>query len=208
MNDASGNVVLVFQGAFCQSNKMELDGIYRFAREKGWRIQTVEYAAAAENRLNIAGSKVLFKVKPLISFWRPIGCIVECSGLAPKFALKDFGDVPTVFLDRHPSSLPRSASCVFSDADSIAGCAAKELLALGCLNYAYVPWVQDAVWSRERGEKFAQLVRMNGKRIHFFDSPFRVGQELKYRKALESGFHDFPSPVAYLQQMTVWANRF
>lgn len=194
MRDNLKNVVLVFQGAFCQSNRMELEGIYRFAREKGWRIQTVEYAAAAESRLNVAGSDVLSKVKSLISFWRPIGCIVECSGLAPRFDIKDFGRTPTVFLDRHPSTLPRSVPCVYSDADSIAVCAAKELLSLGISDYAFVPWVLDAVWSRERGEKFAELIRINGKRFHLFDATFGIGDELVHRRSLAKWIAGLPKP--------------
>lgn len=194
MRDHSGNVVLVFQGAFCQSNRMELEGIYRFAREKGWRIQTVEYAAAAESRLNVGGRDLHFKVKPLISFWQPIGCIVECSGLAPRFAIRDFGGTPTVFLDRHPSTLPTSTTCVYSDSRSIATCAARELLSLGFSDYAFVPWVLDTVWSRERGEMFAELVGMNGKRFHRFDVGFRVGNELAYRKALAKWIGKLPKP--------------
>ena len=194
MRDNLKNVVLVFQGSLCQSNREELDGIYRFARERDWRIQTVEYGAASENRLNLSDRGSVFQVRPLISFWKPIGCIVECSGLAPRFRVEDFGKTPTVFLDRHPSTLPKSASCVFSDADSIATCAAKELLALGFSNYAYVPWIQETVWSRERGERFEQFVRINGKRFHKFKEVFQVGKELPYRKKLEKWIAQLPKP--------------
>lgn len=194
MSVGHNNVVLVFQGAFCQSNRAELDGIHRFARERGWRIQTVEYGSAAESRLNLQGSGAVFQVRPLISFWNPIGCIVECSGLAPKFVIEHFGKTPTVFLDRHPSTLPKSAACVFSDADSIATCAAKELLSLGFSDYAYVPWIQETVWSRERGERFKQLVRMNGKRFHCFKAAFQVGSELAYRKKLKKWVTQLPKP--------------
>ena len=194
MRDNLKNVVLVFQGSLCQSNREELDGIYRFARERDWRIQTVEYGAASENRLNLPDRGSVFQVRPLISFWKPIGCIVECSGLAPRFRVEDFGKTPTVFLDRHPSTLPKSASCVFSDADSIATCAAKELLALGFANYAYVPWIQETVWSRERGERFEQFVCINGKRFHKFKEVFQVGKELSYRKKLEKWIAQLPKP--------------
>ena len=47
MRDNLKNVVLVFQGSLCQSNREELDGIYRFARERDWRIQTVEYGVSS-----------------------------------------------------------------------------------------------------------------------------------------------------------------
>ena len=194
MRDNLKNVVLVFQGSLCQSNREELDGIYRFARERDWRIQTVEYGAASENRLNLSDRGSVFQVRPLIAFWKPIGCIVECSGLAPRFRVEDFGKTPTVFLDRHPSTLPKSTSCVFSDADSIATCAARELLPLGFSDYAYVPWIQEAVWSRERGERFSRLVKMNGKRFHEFDVPFQAGKELAYRKALEDWVAKLPKP--------------
>ena len=194
MAETDRNIVLVFQGALCPSNRMELDGIFRFARERDWRIQTVEYAAAAENRFNLVRGESSCQVKPLLSFWKPIGCIVECAGQAPDFDIADFGRTPTVFLDRHPSTLPARATCVFSDADSIASCAAQELLSLGFLDYAYVPWIQETVWSRERGEKFTRLVRMNGKHVQTFDAAFQVGMELEYRRALRRWIERLPKP--------------
>ena len=194
MRDNLNNVVLVFQRGFSQSNKAELDGINRFARERGWRIQTVEYGSVEENGQKLQDNGAVFQVRSLISFWNPVGCIVECSGLAPKFDIEHFEKTPTIFLDRHPSTLPKSASCVFSDADSIATCAAKELLPLGFANYAYVPWIQETVWSRERGERFEQFVRMNGKRFHKFKVVFQVGKELSYRKKLEKWIAQLPKP--------------
>ena len=194
MNDGNGKTVLVFQGALGPSNRQELDGIFRCAREQGWRIQTVEYAAAAGSRFNLSNDGQRCPVKALLAFWKPIGCIVECAGQVSDFDVADFGKTPLVFLDRHPSTVSARATCVYSDADSISTCAAQELLSLGFSDYGYVPWIQDTVWSRERGERFAQLVRMNGKNLHLFDAEFHPGRELDYRQALRRWVEGLPRP--------------
>lgn len=200
-------VVLVFQGAFCQTNRLELDGIYRFAREAGWTIHTVEYDTAAESRQNRRVRRDAFDVKPLLAFWKPLGCIVECSGLSPKFELADFGRTPTVFLDRHPATISKTAICVSSNAASIAECAARELLPLGLSDYAYVPWPTRTLWSVERGDLFAQHVRMNGKSLHVFDGRAKSADTLAYRTELSAWVRALPKPCAVFAANDYLADR-
>ena len=187
-------VVLVFQGAFCQTNRIELDGIFRYAAKAGWTIQTIEYDTAAASRLHEKMSRRDYDAKPLIAFWKPAGCIVECSGQKSKFEIRDFGRIPTVFLDQHPSVIGNGAVCVSSDASSIAECAAKELLPLGFLHYAYLPWSPETVWSRERQEAFSCRVRMNGKKMHVFSGKAKMSEALKYRKELSAWMASLPKP--------------
>ena len=61
-----------------------------------------------------------------------------------------------------------SAVAVHNDSAAVAEAAARELLALGFGDYAYLPYTveKETSWSRERCECFAKLVRMNGKRFH------------------------------------------
>ena len=187
-------VVLVFQGAFCQTNRIELDGIFRFAAKAGWTIQTIEYDTAAASRLHEKMSRRDYDVKPLIAFWNPAGCIVECAGQPSKFTVHDFGRIPTVFLDLHPSMIGNGAVCVSNDASSIAECAAKELLPLGFQHYAYLPWPQETVWSREREEAFARRILMNGKKLHVFSEKAKRSESLEYRKGLSVWMASLPKP--------------
>lgn len=207
MKTHAQRVVLVFQGAFCQTNRLELDGIYRFAREAGWTVQTVEYDAAAESRHNRRARREAFDVKPLLAFWKPVGCIVECSGLAPKFELADFARTPTVFLDRHPATISKAAICVSSDAASIAECAARELLPLGFADYAYVPWPTRTLWSVERGDLFARHVQMNGKCLHVFNGRARSADSLVFRKELSAWIRALPKPCAVFAANDYLADR-
>lgn len=150
--------ILFFQTSFCDSNQRQLAGVYDFARKADWNVQIVEY-----------GTTVTKRPKPdvtaLFSFWNPDGCIVDCGGAVELFSLSDFKKMPTVFIDRHPSTIEKGAVCVTSDSAAIAKIAAKELLPRGFAAYAYVDWYLPLVWSDERGDEFERLVSLNGKRF-------------------------------------------
>ena len=206
-NGVKRQVVLVFQGAFCQTNRIELDGVFRFAAQAGWTVQTIEYDTAAASRLHEKMRRRDYDVKPLIAFWKPAGCIVECSKHPPKFGVYDFGGIPTVFLDQHPSVIGNGAVCVSSDASSIAECAAKELLPLGFQHYAYLPWSPETVWSRERQEAFSRRVRMNGKKMHVFSGKAKMSEALKYRKELSAWMASLPKPCGILAANDYLAER-
>ena len=62
------DTVLLFHTSRRQAWRKEQDGAFRFARTRGWRIQVVEPAHGRP------------RVRELIDLWKPIGCLVECSG--------------------------------------------------------------------------------------------------------------------------------
>lgn len=151
--------ILFFQSSFCESNQRQLAGVYDFARKMDWHVQIVEY-----------GTPVVKRQKPdlkaLFAFWNPDGCIVDCGGTFERlFSLSDFRRIPVVFIDRHPTTIERGAFCVTSDSADIARIAARELLPRGFASYAYVDWHLPHAWSNERGDAFAKLVALNGKRF-------------------------------------------
>ena len=154
--------ILFFQSSFCESNQRQLAGVYAFARTVDWNVQIVEYGTPVA-KLRKPDLKALF------SFWKPDGCIVDCGGAVTTFSLADFRKIPTVFIDRHPSTIERGAVCVTSDSVAIAEVAARELLPGGFASYAYVDWFLPHAWSTERGDEFAKIVECNGKRF------FRIG---------------------------------
>ncbi|MBQ0033223.1 MAG: substrate-binding domain-containing protein [bacterium] len=148
--------ILFFQSSFCESNQRQLAGVYAFARTVDWNVQIVEYGATAA-KLRKPDLKALF------SFWEPDGCIVDCGGAVTTFSLADFRRIPTVFIDRYPSTIERGAICVTSDSAAIAEVATKELLPGGFASYAYVDWFLPHEWSNERGDEFAKIMECNGK---------------------------------------------
>lgn len=168
---AGGKSVLVFQRSILKRDRDEMAGIAAYARDAGWTVQTVEYGSATVNRFHGAMGEDRRDIRALLAFWRPDGCIVECGGEPPDLEPDIFGAVPTVFLDCPPCVGGRRVACVSSDAASIAACAARELLALGFRDYAFVPWPKDTAWNRERGAAFARLLAQNGKRGHVFAAP-------------------------------------
>jgi len=200
-------VILVFQGSFCQMNRLEMDGVYSYARLHGWRIQIVEYDTAAVNRFQLGKRASQPDVAALLKFWRPAGCIVECAGRAPEFTQKEFSGVPTVFLDRHPSTVHKGAICIYSDTESIVQCAARELLSLGFAHYAYLPWPEETVWSRERGENFGRLARMNGKTFSSFSPGKSFVNMLAIQQHINTWVQELPRPCGVLAANDAMAER-
>ena len=155
--------ILFFQHSFCATNRDMLAGMREYASEADWRVQTIQYSYAAVVRHN-AENPSRIDVSALLDFWKPNGCIVEGQGGkgdTPKPG--DFRKIPVVFLDRMPDSLPGKSLCVYSDSDSIANAAARELLSLGLESFAYVAWWKDNAWSRQRGEIFKKAIMAHGK---------------------------------------------
>ena len=163
--------VLLFRSSFCRSNLLEHEGVFRFAKAHDWRVQTVEYMNAAQNRYRVPNDAVKPDVKSLIDIWHPDGCIAEC-GIAPRVLSKrDFGKTPVVFLDRDPDTVERGAVCVYSDSKAIASAAARELLQLELDEFAFVGWPDPVSWSEGRGKAFASIIRKHGKNVRLFRIP-------------------------------------
>ena len=138
--------------SFCAGNLQQRFGFDGFARAAGWLVHVIEY-----------GEHVADGLKPvtaeLFRFWNPDGCIAECGGTDDMLSLADFRSVPTVFLDRHPSTIEKGAVCVTHDSAAIVRLAARELLSLGFSAYAFVDWFRPVVWSDERGDAFRRRWR-------------------------------------------------
>lgn len=163
--------VLYLQSSLCRSNRAELSGALRYAKEAGWHLQVVGYGNSFAS-INPDGREkdVRRKVAELAGFWNPLGFIMECGNTNVLLSPSDFKDLPVVFLDRHPSSLPNSKGVtISSDATAIADAAARELLSLECASYAYAGWIRSTVWSKERRARFEDAMRLNGKLCRFID---------------------------------------
>ena len=79
----SEKTILFFHTSVRQAWIKELDGAYRFARAKGWRVQVIEPTKRPPS------------IQKLIDFWHPLGCVAECSGTpSDHFDPSAFGDLP------------------------------------------------------------------------------------------------------------------
>jgi len=159
---AKQKTVLLLQSSFCQSNVREYEAIVRRARELGFRVQAVQYGKAAFNHYKEACTFDGGWVRDTLRFWRPDGCIVESGSFDCVLDPADFGRLPTVFLDRNPSTVGKDVVCISSDAESIAIEAARELLRLSVGHYAYFPFNIPVAWSDERERAFVRVMRERG----------------------------------------------
>lgn len=176
-------------------------GIQRYANRMGWHIQMVGYSERDGGAYRIERSPLGSGVSGLLEFWHPAGCIVDCGRFPELINPSEFGDCPTVFLDHHPKSSRGRTGYVFSDTESVAALAARELMYSGYGNYAYFPFVEDLDWSRGRGAAFARYIGINRKRmcerpgrnkmtvedVRLFTEQLGIRTDLDLRMLLETG---------------------
>lgn len=149
--------VLYLQSGLGEDSFAKMDGVLRYAKAARWRVQTVLYADASFGRISCGGD--CSDVARLIDLWKPAGAIVESGSLRTRLTAQEFGGLPLVFLDRDAEP---GAVCVTSDARAVAEAAAHVLLSLRCAAYGYVPFSAPTYWSRDRGLRFAELIRCAG----------------------------------------------
>ena len=184
-------LVLIALGDYASSM---LAGIQAHAHEAGWRLQTIEYVRRRASRYSLSRSPTGESVADLIDFWHPSGIIVHCLHPPVGFRQDDFPGLPVVFLDRTPDTLPEGTACVHCDPESVTRTAALELMQPGFNDFAFVPWFHDQAWSRWRGDVFARLVAMNGKRLHVFRHPANAADKRHLADYLAPWVASLPKP--------------
>lgn len=190
--------VLVFLSSGEDFPMQMFAGVRAVAESEGWSLQTVELELDRKGNVALAVSPVSSDVRGLIDFWRPDGCIVEVGRNVEAISRIDFGRCPVVFLDHCPGTVPRNVSCVTCDNVHIAMSAAKELMRSGFGDYAFVPWIKDTDWSKERQAAFERIVRMNGKRFHLFPYPPRFRREDSLVNAFMPWVKSLPRPCGIM----------
>lgn len=181
--------VLFFHTSHRQAWRKEIDGVYRFAKTRGWRVQVIE------------PTKRPPRIEALIRFWNPIGCLVECSG-APSayFDVEAFGHTPTVFLGRDPRSLPPSASFVNPSDKGPGVTAAKEFLKAGLTSFGFIALRKNDFWSRDREADFKKALWLNGYRCRTFGRKETFRTEESKRNALSKWLTAIPKPCGILAE--------
>ena len=131
------------------------------------------------------------KIRKLIDFWHPAGCIVfGAEGLA-NVTSRTFGKTPVVYLDRTPLT-EGNALDVVQDYDEDGKLAAKGLLDSEIDHYAFVGFRKPTSWSVRRGSAFELAIRLSGKRFHSF---IGNGSEEDRATRLERWLLKLPKPI-------------
>ena len=126
-------------------------GFLRGAHTASWQVQSATLA-----EISVA------KLKDLIMFWKADALVCDCGGLIAPPNLRQFAHLPAIWISCRP---PRDDAKVFTvndDSAAVAELAAKELLQLDYTHFAFVHFPHSRVWSRERAERFAEIVGMHG----------------------------------------------
>lgn len=170
-----------------------IDRILQYADQVGWRIQTVEYTTNSINAFLIEDGCRYPDIRKHIAYFRPDGCIVDAGASPSAYVPKDFGNTPTVFLEREPDHEWKTAHCVYSDAREIAELAAFELLATGIDNFACIEWPTAVSWSVNRSREFQRIVRQQGKVACAYRLPGTASQ-LPVPRGLVDFLRKLPKP--------------
>lgn len=182
--------VLYLQSGLGEDSFAKMDGVLRYAKAVDWRVQTVPYAMASLVTRPDA-SRLCCRWKTAIDRWKPAGVIVESGAICAELSVREFGKLPAVFLDREAE---RGAACVTSDAQAIAEAAARVLLPLKCAAYGYVPFSAPTYWSRDRGLRFAELIRCAGGDCRIFHTNVAAGDLERSYQALGRWLASAPRP--------------
>ena len=189
--------ILLFETSVTQANRRADDGVFRFAKTAHWDVRPIEYAFChvARMRQEVPGNGIP-DVRAIVELWNPNGVIVECAGRTPAFPLNVFGDIPVVLLDCDPRLVGKRQPCVYVDEKAVVRAAAQELLRpAGIEDYAYVPYVENTVWSQSRRDLFADMVSLNGNRLHVFKPESCNGPVSKwFDKPLRAWLKALPKP--------------
>ena len=176
------DTILYFQSPSKTSTPDKITGVRHHAAAMNWHVQVMD------------GLPTSTTLTQLVDFWHPIGCIIECGGGYQEIPTDLFEKLPTVYLDRNPSTLPPSASCVSHDSVATGGLAAKELLVAGHPNLAFVPYPLPRFWSDDRERGFREALALNGMTCETFCSGRHSPQSVVWQKALRRWIAELPKP--------------
>ena len=157
-----------------------LAGVHRF------------YGGAAKVQI-VEGCANAARLRHLLEFWRPKGCIVEASEGIGIFTRRNLGGVPTVYLDR--ASLKTPEFDVVQDYATGSEAAARELISPAMAHYAFVGYHIATTWSHERCKAFKEAVKLNGLPFSSFE---RVLPEGNRTQALREWIAALPKPCGIL----------
>lgn len=153
--------ILVFSTSSGNARTEMIKGVREFAHGTDWNIQAFEFEGTP------------FPVRDLVRFWSPVGCIVEASGSGmtkDTVPWHSFGKTPVVYIGGDSHVVPPNATCVVHDAVATGEAAARDLLTMELVHFAFLG-LKDREWSLRRENAFAEALRLNGRQIDTFNLP-------------------------------------
>ena len=175
--------ILVFRTTKLECWSRKFAGIQAFARTRDWRLQTIDGTGGA------------IQIAPLLDFWHPAGCIVESDGASTNIHPRDFGNLPTVFLDHSPELVRQGASVVRHDSAEIARLAARELLERDFAAYAVIGWHHPVYWAQDKIDAFQKALALHGRSAEVFQ-PSDPGKDdiMGLQRRLQKWILQLPRP--------------
>ena len=147
-------------------------GIQRVANDRNWNLFTVVCHRNDNGFLTFERSPGGGTLDELFSLLSPSGAIVALDAVksSEMLAAVRSAGISSRFPVVHLGEPQKSVGAVYAhgDAKSFAEMALRELLLSGFDDFAYAPFEHDLPWNRVRGESFARLVALAGKRFHAF----------------------------------------
>lgn len=175
-------VILYFHAnAIADENPDNLVGAIEMAERFNLRIQTIEDPMTADS------------VSRLVSFWDPIGAIVECGVRTKTVNSKIFGRLPVVFLNAKSGKPSDNVFYIRHDSGKTGQAAARILLETGCDDFAFVHPFSRFPWSVERMKSFSDALRLNSRKCREFTFP--EGTTAERHQSLTNFLLSLPHPV-------------
>ena len=171
-----GKSILVVVAEMGHNTQREIVGVTRFAKRSGLSVDVVEGRHFGEKP----------DFAKWIEFWNPGGLIVDPEYAEAALADKSARALPLVVWDAAAATgLPSGCARAMNDSGYVADAAARELLETGFRHFAFVPALDNPVWSRERGAAFAKAIAAFGRQVSVF-SPASgdVSDAVRFRAGL------------------------
>lgn len=178
------DTVLYFQSKSKTSAPEKLAGVREIMDKRRIHVQVIE-ELPTRNLL-----------AELVSFWHPMGAIVDCGGEYNELDAAIFASVRTVFFGHNPGTLPRTCLQVIHDQAATARLAARELLETGFSTFAFVHCQERRAWSEARGNAFCDALALNGKECRVFDVSDTDVTGTRHINALVRFLRALPKPCA------------
>lgn len=176
-------VVLYFQTqSISSSNPEKLAGVIEMAERFNLLIQTINDPVTADN------------VNRLISFWDPIGAIVECGARTEAVDQKIFGRLPVVFFNARFDKQGDNVFYVKHDSKKTGLTAARILLETGYDTFAFIHPFSRLPWSDERMKSFSEALKLNSRPCREFAFP--EGSTAERHNSLGRFLLSLPHPAA------------
>ena len=176
--------ILFFQTPAKTFAPEKLVGVRDIVEKRHHRVQVIEETPTA--RL----------VNELWALWNPLGAIIDCGGEYNDIDASVFGSHPVVFLGHNPETLPKSSMLVSNDQRETARAAARELLATGYANFAFVNADERKKWSELREHGFAEALAINGKKCAVFRPDPSSGKGINWMRGLRRFIAALKKPCA------------